>query len=150
MKQLLIIGTILLIGAFSNAPKGTVKVYINNINSSKGKINIALYDETGKAHFVYEVNKAYKVAYGKVTGKRAVAVFKNIPYGKYAISLFHDINADNTLNCSKKGFPIEPYGFSNNPAGFGIPSFDKSSFELLSSSLKIEIDLREIKIKNKR
>jgi uncharacterized protein (DUF2141 family) len=53
-----------------------------------------------------------------------------IPYGKYAVTIFHDVNGDTELNSNFMGIPKEPYGFSNNPrAMFGPPSFEQSLFE---------------------
>jgi uncharacterized protein (DUF2141 family) len=54
-----------------------------------------------------------------------------LPEGEYAISLYHDVNDNNTLDTGLFGIPTEGYGFSNNVKGLmGAPSFEKSKFSL--------------------
>ena len=64
-----------------------------------------------------------------------------LPPGEYAISTYHDVNNNGTLDRRFYGKPKEPYGFSQNIKPFGKPSFDKCKFSLDGSSKKISIEL---------
>lgn len=65
--------------------------------------------------------------------------------GKYAISIFHDLNSDGEFNTNILGIPKEPFGFSNNAKGnFGPPDFEKAAFELTQDNQKLNIKLTKI------
>ena len=67
----------------------------------------------------------------------------DVPFGIYAISLFHDVNADNDMNRSAIGMPLEPWGMSNNAMGLmSAPTFEQASFVVNSPTTLIELDLR--------
>lgn len=67
----------------------------------------------------------------------------DVPYGIYAISLFHDVNADNDMNRSAIGLPLEPWGMSNNAIGMmSAPTFEQASFVVNAPKTLIELDLR--------
>lgn len=56
--------------------------------------------------------------------------FAGYPAGRYAMSVFHDENANKKLD-TFVGIPKEGFGFSRNPViRFGPPRFEKVSIEL--------------------
>ena len=56
--------------------------------------------------------------------------FRDLPAGRYALSVFHDENANEKLD-TVVGIPKEGFGFSRNPViRFGPPRFEKVSIEL--------------------
>lgn len=58
----------------------------------------------------------------------------NLPYGKYAIAVFHDENQNLKLDKSILGWPVEKYGFSNNARGvFGPPELNEQLITFNSS-----------------
>lgn len=66
----------------------------------------------------------------------------DIPAGQYAIGVFHDVNANNSLDTNFFGVPKEQYGFSNNATGnFGPPSFDAAAV-LVTNDMMHTIKLR--------
>lgn len=75
--------------------------------------------------------------------KNEVVVKLPLPYGKYAISTYHDENENQKIDKSFWGYPIERYGFSNNARElFGPPSLDDRIFRFSQDStihrIKIE------------
>ncbi len=49
--------------------------------------------------------------------------------GRYGVMVFQDLNLDGKMNFNAVGFPLEPYGFSNNSRGlFGPPAWGKAAF----------------------
>jgi uncharacterized protein (DUF2141 family) len=76
-----------------------------------------------------------------VDSETLVVVFKNVPYGEYAISVFQDLNGNGELDEKKIGIPAEPFGFSNDARGkLGPPKYKKARFVLdgkLSISLRM-------------
>lgn len=91
---------------------------------------------------VMKIDKAYLHAREKISGNRAQLVFRNLKYGKYAVSVFHDENGNGTLDHNFLHFPAEPLGFSNDfHLGIftGLPSFEKLQFELTPGAGPVSI-----------
>lgn len=120
------------------AQTGTIRVEISGIDEPKGLMSIGLYpDEKGFP----DDGKEYKGTDVNVTGQTVVYTFKDIPFGTYAIAIFHDTNSNSKLDKNFLGIPKEGYAFSNNVFGtFGPPDFKDVSFELAGSkTIKIQI-----------
>ena len=109
------------------AQTGTLNVEISGINEIKGLISIGLYpNEKGFP----DKGKEYKGKDVEVTGQTVVYTFKDVPFGTYAIAIFHDTNSNGKLDKNFLGIPKEGYAFSNNVFGtFGPPDFKDASFE---------------------
>ncbi len=116
-----------LIIPFAGASGGyDLTVTVDELRSDDGQVYIALFNN-GTDY----PKKEYKVTKVKISNKKVVYTFSNIPKGTYAVSTFHDANANNKLDTNPVGMPKEDYGFSNNASStFGPPSFDKASFAL--------------------
>ena len=57
------------------------------------------------------------------------------------VMVYHDANADQTLNLRLGMFPTEGYGLSNNPKVMGPPRFADSAFEVAGPETAIDIRL---------
>jgi uncharacterized protein (DUF2141 family) len=58
-------------------------------------------------------------------------VFKDVPYGTYAIRAFHDQDNDGELTKNPFGLPTEPFAFSNGAkAHYGPPTFEKAAISI--------------------
>lgn len=111
---------------------------VKNIKKNVGEIYIAVYDNEKD----YMKNR-FTEAIAKVETEGELDVALKISAGKYAISIFHDVNMDGELNTNFMGIPKEPYGFSNNPKStFGPPSFEQSLFEFSEDRQGIEVELK--------
>ena len=121
------------------AQTGTINVEISGIEDPKGLMSIGLYsDERGFP----DDGKEYKGTDVEVTGQTVVYTFKDVPFGIYAIAIFHDTNSNGKLDKNFLGIPKEGYAFSNNVFGtFGPPDFKDASFELAGSKM-IKIEMR--------
>ncbi len=104
-----------------------LQLQVSNIRSAKGQMMVAVYDS--KATFLGD-----QVVKGIITpvtraGQMTIRI-GDLPFGTYAISIFHDVNGNGKLDTNFLGIPKEPYGFSNNAKGhFGPPHYDKARFE---------------------
>jgi uncharacterized protein (DUF2141 family) len=77
----------------------------------------------------------------KVNNKTCTVLF-DVPYGEYAISVFHDINGNGKLDKNLFGAPKEPYGFSQNfKPTFSQPKFDDCRFVFNETNASITINL---------
>ena len=121
------------------AQMGTIRVEISGIDEPKGLMSIGLYqDEKGFP----DDGKEYKGTDVEVTGQTVVHTFNDVPFGTYAIAIFHDTNSNGKLDKNFLGIPKEGYAFSNNVFGtFGPPDFKDTSFEFAGSKM-IRIEMR--------
>lgn len=101
---------------------------VEGIEESRGMVRIAVYDSEGA--FMDEARLfAYKEI--DVSGEGSIQVEWSLPEGKYAFTIYHDVNRDRKLNTGWLGIPSESYGFSNNARGmFGPPSFKECLVEV--------------------
>lgn len=81
----------------------------------------------------------------KIEAGTARLVFPALPYGTYAVSVFHDENDNGELDHNLIRLPAEPLGFSN---GFklslvsGMPSFQKLRFAFDPGTEDLDITVR--------
>ena len=129
------------IGSFSTSAKqhGKVIVQLENLKDNKGNIILSIFDsEDG---FPMESSKAIRTLIIE-QGKTKKAIFDNLPFGKYAISVHHDEDSDKEMDTNFFGIPSEGIGVSNNAKGsFGPPEFEDAKFTLNQKRRKISIKL---------
>lgn len=120
---------------------GSLTLTIQNIPEQRGVVRILLFNQA--AGFPDDVEKSYKQANVKATGKSVQVVFEGLPKGQYALSVFHDVMETGKLRTNALGIPKDGYGFSNNATGsFGPPSFSKASFSVTTGKNQHQISLR--------
>ena len=63
--------------------------------------------------------------------------------GAFAIALYHDENANKTLDKRAFGIPAEPFGISNNPViRFSAPKLEETLFEVAEYGADVAIELK--------
>jgi len=126
---ILAIGLFLLPASSAYAQGGSITVEVFGISEIEGQISIGLHKDEASFPNKGEVFMGAKV---KVTGNTISYTFRDVPYGTYAVGLYHDSNSNGKLDRNLMGIPTEGYAFSNNRFGiFGKPpKFKAASFEL--------------------
>ncbi|HBE88713.1 MAG TPA: hypothetical protein DDW67_06190 [Elusimicrobia bacterium] len=131
--------------AFSPCPAlaqntGTLTVAVDGLADDKGQVIAALYDNPFS--FPFDHTTAKRLFTADISGRSSRVVFKDIPYGRYAVLIAHDRDFSNTMKFRAR-FPVEGYGTSNNyDAGLAGLSFDASSFMFSSTEETINITAR--------
>ena len=117
----------------------TLTVVATGLKNDKGEVQFSLYNKKGTIPDK-TLSKYYKMQRVPINGTTATAVFKDLPKGRYAVSVFHDENNNGKID---KGFimPKEGVGLSNYKTinFFNLPNFKEASFP-------VEND-KEVKIK---
>lgn len=115
-----------------------VEVEVANIQSSSGKVYVAVFDEAGWNAYEPVAAKIIPVSDDGVS-----ANFEGLAPGQYAIRLFLDENGNGELDLGQFRIPVEPYGFSNDaPVMMGPPSWKKAAFDVGSDGARQRITLR--------
>jgi len=112
-------------------------IEVSQIEEIKGNIMVAAYDSN--ATFLTRS----VIANGQfVVTEETVTCQMDLPFGRYAISIYHDVNSNRELDSNVFRIPKEPVGFSNNAKGFmGPPKFDEVTFDFDHDGQVIEIEL---------
>jgi uncharacterized protein (DUF2141 family) len=123
------------------APAARLVVDLGGFESDTGHARVLLF-RTAEG-FPRDKAKAAGIAVVPIEGRRARAVFDDLPPGDAAVAAYHDEDDDQKMNRSVFGWPTEAYGASNDArATFGPPSFEAARVVLPSGELRVEITLR--------
>lgn len=105
----------------------TITIKIKNVKEKTGSIHLALYNNSE----VFLKDDVYRFAKTPASSDEVTIVLTGIPFGEYAISIFHDENANDKMDMFMGLLPKEAYGFSNNVVGnMGPPTYDQSKFRV--------------------
>lgn len=122
------------------AKKGELVLEIKNIESACGVLQIAVYDEP---HFLEEGKALFQTTTLVQTQQDLRIPITNIPFGRYAIAAYHDVNNNGKLDKNYLGIPVEPYAFSNNPrVKWRSPTFEETQIELNTLQKDIPLELK--------
>lgn len=115
------------------------ELVIEGISDIKGEVRVAVFnseesygEKEDPLHAVVVEVKSDTVIWNEA----------KLPYGQYAIAVYHDKNVNGKLDSNFLGIPKEAYGFSNNARGkFGPASWKDAHFVIdeKSSSMSIQV-----------
>jgi len=112
--------------------KFSLTISVDKLRCSKGVVQFSIYNKDKSIP-----NDYYKKQKANINNKSSQTIFKNLPKGKYAISILHDEDLDGEID---KGMilPKEGVGFSNYKSIniLNKPTFKKASFELNKDTKK--------------
>ncbi len=92
----------------------------------QGLVNGALFAEAG-----WLKNDQALQGVREPAADKTVLVYRNLPTGAYALSLFQDENGNGKFDRNPAGMPLERYGFSRDAMGrMGPPAFADAMVEL--------------------
>ncbi len=143
MKPIFFLLLILITFQFAYAQKtknkniGTLTVIITGLENNTGVVRLGLYNSKDN----YEgKGKAYRGEKDSIENKQATFIFYALPYGKYAIKVYHDENSNGMIDRDSFGIPTEAYGFSNNASGaFGPADYNDAKFLFNKNKTAIKI-----------
>lgn len=134
MKLSYVLG-LLLVSSTSMAHELTIN--LENVKSTKGFLYVGLHNSEATWMKDTPGFQGQKIS----MAEKPVIVFKDIPAGDYAVTLYQDENDSGKIDKNVIGIPTEPYGFSNNGGSFGPPSF-KDSVVSVTENKEITIYLQ--------
>ena len=118
---------------------GELTLNITRFENDEGTVKIAL--SNSKEDYTKK-GKAYRAESAPIQNKIAQYKFEDLPFGTYAIKIFHDENDNGELDTNFLGIPSENYGFSNNATGsFGPASWEDALFNFDKDSMEVEINM---------
>lgn len=141
MKNMIPLFIFFLFGTFLLNAQNSIEIEIRNFENNKGQTLVGLYNSENSF-----MNKGYKRNAVKISNKKAVLTFDDLPDGNYAITVVHDEDGNEDLSTNFLGIPKEGIGTSNDaPARFGPPKWKDAMFEVKNGqTLKMKINLKYI------
>jgi uncharacterized protein (DUF2141 family) len=122
----------------SSASAQNIIVIVHGTGFNQGYVLGAVYDQSGflrrpSPGGMFKLNSP---------GNTIRWVFHNVKPGRYALTVFHDINGNGKLDRNANGVPTESYGFSNNAQGVGgPPTFEQAAFVVGPNDKTVRINL---------
>lgn len=129
---------LILFAAFKPSEKEVLLIKITNVKINSGNVIVEIYND--KSNWL-------KIPFRKLslpsTENVQTASFE-VPYGKYAVTIYQDKNKNGEADMNFIGFPKELVGFGNNYKPFGEPKFESSSIEFGKTAKLHEIKLYKV------
>lgn len=122
-----------------NIEKGKLELEIANIRDTRGVIRVGLFNK--EADFPDQEKVSWSTVVQAQKGRISIEI-PDLPYGNYAIAIYHDLNNNGRLDKNVWGIPTEPYGFSNSvKAKWSQPSFGEAAFSFPKTIQRLTIAL---------
>lgn len=127
MKTVILILGIFIAVAATAQDSVNFQLKVQQFENELGTLKVAIYNNAGDY-----LNSTYRLAETPINDVQEVTMlFKGIPEGLYAISIYHDENDNGEMDTNIMGIPTEDYAFSNNaPSRFGPASYEDAVFEV--------------------
>ena len=117
-----------------------IKVIIKGVKKSQGLVTADLFPNQQEG-FLRGRGRVKQVKFAAKAPQTAFCIAAPAP-GMWAMSAYHDRNANGKFDKTGLGLPAEPWGISNNPgAAFGPPPVEKAIFEVSEDGAVVEIKL---------
>jgi uncharacterized protein (DUF2141 family) len=122
------------------APTYTLTIVVEGMSSNEGNLGVLVFNNA-KGWPEDRTVALRDIAVPAQKGTQTLKV-PDLPTGKYAVALIHDLNKNHKLDKNFVGYPKEQWGMSNNPhATIKSPPIEKAMFDL-SQDLEIHIKLQ--------
>lgn len=120
-------------------------VHVDGLRNARGKVGTTVFNSPDG--WPENNQKAFRHGPSNIvmlpTGPASTMVWKGLPPGDYAVAAIHDENENHKLDRNFFGFPLEGFGFANNPTvGLSAPSFRKAMIHLTCPSTEVKIHIQ--------
>ena len=124
--------------AYGLANAADLTVEVQGARSAQGSVAGALF--TSATSWM----KPHQAVQGQFVpaADKAILLFRGLPPGRYAVSVYHDENGNAKLDTNPVGMPTERYGFSRDAQGrMGPPAFDDAVLDVQADTT-VTVQLR--------
>ena len=142
---LLVSASILLVSVGSrvgigDGQKSVIQIAITGFRNNKGTARIALFKK--EDGFPSEVDKAYWKGQALITKQTCDISIVGIPYGAYAVSVYHDENGNDVLDKKWGIIPEEGFGASKNKRELKrAPKFSEAAFIVNTDTTFVQVKI---------
>lgn len=116
----------------------TLDIRVTGIKENSGKVIVEIYRD--EASWLEKPLQKLEL-----TSDSETKVFSfSVPYGKYAVTVYQDLNNNRETDMNFLSIPKEPVGFGNNYKPFGEPKFESSLVEYSANKQPEPIELYKV------
>jgi uncharacterized protein (DUF2141 family) len=142
-------GLVTLAGALLDASRAaasdevsTLTVQVTGARNDRGQVALLVFRDP--AGYPDDPRRALRSHVAPLKDRSTTVLVRDLPPGRYVVTLIHDENRNGKLDTNILGIPTEGYGFSNNPkVGLSAPAFGACTFVVPSgAAARIDIGLR--------
>ncbi|MBU6451690.1 MAG: DUF2141 domain-containing protein [Cyanobacteria bacterium REEB67] len=128
-------------GALVFPPAGDIKVDISGLHDDSGVVRVALFASVETYNNDHNTGMgAFRQIIAAPKNGAASVTFPAMPYGQYAVKMFHDRDNSGRFYRAPFGRPRVEYGVSNNPRTIHwIPAYKKAAISLDRAELIVPI-----------
>lgn len=127
--------------ACNTGEEARLLITVSGVRSSRGTITIMLYDDRDDL-FLKKGGRIARLRAPAQKGETHACLPVPAP-GSYAVSLYHDEDANKKLTKNWLGVPSEGYGFSKDaPVKLRLPELDEAVFTALPGETAVHIKMR--------
>ena len=120
----------------------SIHVTVNDIRTPSGQIVADLHGDDPDT-FLKKGSKLSRTRI-EVEGDHVSFCIPVAAPGRYAVAVYHDVNANRKFDKNLLGLPKEPYGVSNNPRVYlRAPKFDEAAIDVDGRTVDIAILLND-------
>lgn len=110
--------------------QATLSVVVEDIGSDEGMLRVGLYNSVDNW-----LEQVFKSKSSTIKNGKCEVTFENLPYGDYAVSVYHDENNNGKMDKYLGFYPKENYGCSNQAkAKYGPPEWKDAQFTINQES----------------
>jgi len=122
---------------------GSLRVTVDSVGGSTAPLRVCLF--TSPEGFPAEANRAFRCFFCVPENSSAAMVFKGVPWGPVAISVYQDLNRNGILDTGFLGIPKEPVGVGpgDTTKTYGKPRFKNAQFNFEKSDTAVNIKLKD-------
>lgn len=147
MRMLILIAAALLVplaayGEDATPSQGVLEISVTNIENGRGTLYIAILDSPEGWLQSDSKSKPFRDVTQAVSSTDDLLIsIEDLPPGKYAISMFQDLDGDAEMDTNFIGFPKEPFGFSAPMGKFGPPEYEEAAIEFSGEDTSVDVSL---------
>lgn len=116
-----------------------VNVTFTGLTPESSTLYIGIYDRENE----FMGDKVHYIAEVRVKNSTLKWTCNDLAPGKYALTVYQDVNNNGKMDKGMFGAPKEPYGFSCNPViAFKAPTFNDCAFSYTGKPLEILVSMK--------
>lgn len=116
---------------------------LTKLRTQEGVVRFAVFSSDQAKAFPTDATQAIKAGAVPISELPLNIPLTDLPFGCYAVTVFHDENANGEFDIGRFGIPKEGFGFSQNPPVWkGAPKFQQAQFEFSPDCTVAEIAMK--------
>jgi len=125
--------------------RASLTVEVTGFENDKGSLELALHSSPSSFLSKDAAQKPLRHLTLPIRDRKSSKLIEGLPPGEYAITVFHDENANQKLDTNFLGIPKEAVGFSGSTRPtFGPPRYDQARFTLKAGANQLSIQIKKI------